>query len=219
MTRSVHPGGANGTHTSTAAHAAAKTKRLTVPREAQQFRDCKRPWHQRRQTDGCGLSLAKFSQATDLKKRLWFTHHRFGGVPLPLLRAAAGRRSDGPCPALQADAGRHSRHLQHLLGRFAPAHEPHRAWHHPISRRPSSFSSPPSLSPQLEALKKKARAGARSSTNIRVTVPSPLLPSRAISLPWAWKITARNRASRPWWRRGPVPCRRGDLADRAVPCS
>src|SRR3546814_459599 len=48
-------------------------------------------------------------------------------LPLPELRAAAGRRSDRAVAALRADQWRHPRHLQHLFGRIALPHEPDRA--------------------------------------------------------------------------------------------
>ena len=56
-------------------------------------------------------------------------------VPFLKLRAAAGCRSDRAIDAVCADQWRHPRHLQHLLGWFVVAHEPHRARRHALYHR------------------------------------------------------------------------------------
>ena len=56
-------------------------------------------------------------------------------VPLPQLRAAAGRQPADPRAALRPDAGRHPRPVQHLFGRQPRADEPHRARHHAVHHR------------------------------------------------------------------------------------
>ena len=85
------------------------------------------------------ISLAKFAQATDLKKRLWFTigalivFRLLSYVPLPGIDPTALR------PAQPAHHGRRARLLQHLLGRLAQPHVADRArrdaLYHRLDRR------------------------------------------------------------------------------------
>ena len=119
------------------------------------------------------LSLANFAKATDLKKRLWFTlgalivFRLLSFVPLPGIDPRALEHPVRQHPR------RRARFLQHVLGRRPRADEPDRArrdaLHHRLDRRAARHLD---VADARRRSRRKARAAARSSTNIPATAPS-----------------------------------------------
>ena len=114
------------------------------------------------------INFGAFTKATELKKRIWFTLgaliiYRLGTyIPLP------GIDPQVLAEIFQQQCRRHPRHVRHVLGRRARAHDDLRAQHHALHLGLDHHAADDrGLADPRSQLKKEGEAGARSSTSTR----------------------------------------------------